>query len=140
MFACSGESGGAEPVSELPAVVFSGGGGTLTLRMETTQPARFNATFEEREGVGEGRRLLVLQDLPVGSHERTVEVSPATYLYFELGVPDATPGARLEWTVLLDGRVVVQEDDRLDEPLASGLAFFLRFEADDVKQVREWTR
>lgn len=138
--ACSGGSGGEDLISELPAQVFSGGGGTLTIRMEVTQPSEFHATFEELEGVGEGRTLSVLQEISVGSHERTVEVSPGTYLYFELGVPEATPGARIEWTVLLDGRVVVQEDDTLDGPLESGFAFFLQFEADDVAQVREWTR
>ena len=137
--ACAGGGGDGNVLSELPAMVFSGGGGALTLRMETTDPATLHATFEEWEEQGNGQ-VTVLQSLAAGSHELTVEVPTGTYLYFELTVPAATPGARLEWTVLLDGQVVVQQDDTLDEPLQGDLVFSLEFAADDVADVREWTR
>ena len=68
----------------------------------------------------------------------TTNISPNTYLYFELGVPDATVGAKLDWVVKLDGREVYRESEKLMEPLESGYAFFMQFEADNVAQVQSW--
>ena len=67
-----------------------------------------------------------------------MDVSDDTYVYFELGIPDATVGATIEWALMLDGEKVMQDDLELDEPLEDGHVFFVQFEADSVGDIRDW--
>jgi len=138
--ACTG-SGDRNVVSELPGTVFEGGGGELKLQVDVNQPSRLSATFARYDDEGEDeRRIDVVEDIQPGAHALSVDVSPDTYVYLELGVPAASVGAELNWVVTLDGREVQRENDRLAEPLESGYAFFLQLEADDVDQIESWIR
>ena len=138
---CNGSSGDRASVEQLPDVVFDGGGGKLSLELEVNQPAVLKASFAQYDDEGESQREIdVVEEIRPGTLTRRVDVSPGTYVYFELGVHDASVGAELNWVVRLDGQEVQRESDRLSEPLESGYAFFLQFEADDVKQVSSWIR
>jgi hypothetical protein len=133
---------GGEEYTELdrmPAVAFGGGAGTLSLRFEVNRPAMLRATFSQYdEDEDEEAGTYVTEELDPGSYARSVDVGPDTYVYFELGIPDATVGATIDWTVFLDGEEIVRESERLDEPLKANYAFFVQFEADYVEQIREW--
>lgn len=138
---CTVSSGDRATVGKVPEVVFGGGAGELSIQMEMNQPSRLKATFSKYDEEGYDERAIeVVEDLKPGSYTRTVELSPETYVYFELGVPEASVGAEAEWVVTLDDQEVYRESDRLTEPLKSGYAFFLQFEADDVDQIRSWIR
>lgn len=93
---------------------------------------------EYDEAAEEEPSTYVEEEFGPGSYARSVDVGPDTYVYFEPGIPDATVGASIDWTVLLDGEEVVRESDRLDDPLRPNHAFFVQFEADNVEQIREW--
>lgn len=134
-----GGDGDYQTVDKLPAAVFEGGGGVIMLEVETNQPAVLKASFSQWDEEGDSESdLYVEQNVHPGPFVRTVDVSPDTYVYFEIGVPDATVGATLSWRVSIDGEEVWREEDRLAEPLEDGYAFFVQFEADDVDQIREW--
>jgi len=134
-----GGGGGGEELSSMPATVFEGGGGRLAVELTTSQPAELRFSFEQWDDAEADSRMISGNEaLAPGSYTRGVDVSPDTYIYLELGVPDATPGAEVSWNVSVDGRRVLSESDRLDEPLASGYAFFLQVEADDIAQMRSW--
>ncbi len=124
-----------------PEIALGGGGGMVTVSFTTNQPARLRTGFsiwdeetDDEDGIHGD------ESFGAGSHVRTVDVHPQAYLYFELGVPDATPGAEVSWTISVDGRTVIRESERLDEPLGSGYAFFLQAEAENVAQLRSWGR
>lgn len=135
----SGPDGALDEAEAVPSRVFDGGGGTMEVRFTTNQPADLVFAFEQYdEATEETRSAGGRERFDPGTHSRTIDVSPATYIYLELGVPEATPGAELSWTIAVDGRDVLRESDRLDAPLASGYAFFLQAEAEDIAGMRAW--
>jgi len=139
--ACGGPGGGASEAHSTPGTVFEGGGGQLQVQFTASQPAVLKTSFAQYdESTDEERTLDASEEFAAGSYTRTIDVSPSTYVYLELGVPEATPGAELSWTISIDGRSVFQESDRLEEALRPGYAFFLQAEADDLAQMRSWGR
>lgn len=140
--ACGGGgSGESDARSDPPPVVFGGGGGVLELDVSVNRPARFVTGFEQLGADEEiPRELSSVQDLAPGDHHFVVDVSPRTYGYFEVGIPDATVGARIAWTIRLDGEEVIQEADELHAPLPEGRAFFLQLEFDEIAQLKLYAR
>ena len=135
----SPSDGASRHLPAVPATVFDGGGGMLGVEFTTNQPADLAFGFERYDGAAdEARDVGGSERFDPGTHSRTIDVSPSTYLYLELGVPDAEPGAEISWTISIDGRAVMRASDRLDEPLRPGYAFFLQAEADDIAQMRAW--
>lgn len=135
-----GATGDYEELDRMPARVFGGGAGTLSLEIETSQPAELSASFHQYdESDGSQSDTYVSEEMAIGRHTRKVAVAPDTYIYVEVEIPDASVGATLSWTVLLDGFEIFREDDRLDEPL-DGDAFFLQFEAEDIREIRSWNQ
>jgi len=134
-----GDTGDYEELSSIPLTAFEGGGGLMDVQFTTNQPAELIATFEKMdEATGKSSTVSGRETFPAGSFGRSVDVSPDTYIYWELNVPDAQAGAQLSWVVNVDGRTIVRDQDRLDEPLPDGYAFFLQVEADDIAQIRSW--
>jgi len=136
--ACSGSQERGD-TGRIPDVVFGGGGGVLEIRLEVNQPSHLVASFEQYDDESDDGQIIEAgEDIAPGAHTRTVSVSPDTYVYFELGVPDATVGAEVKWVVKLNGQEILSENDHLTEPLRSGYAFFLQFEADSLDEMRAW--
>jgi hypothetical protein len=134
-----GDSGDFQELSSIPLTAFEGGGGMIDVRFTTNQPAELIATFEKHDGsTGKSTTVSGRETFPAGSYNRSVDVSPDTYIYWELNVPDAAVGAQLSWVIEVDRRTVVNESMRLDDPLEAGYAFFLQAEADDIAQMRTW--
>ena len=129
-----------QELSELPAVVFDGGGGTFELEVEVDQPARLTTSFERWSEEDESELLSSTQVLAPGAHHFTVDVPEATYGYFEVGVPEAEVGAQIAWSLSLDGALLEQEAIELEEPLRPNHAFFVQFEFDEVESLRQYAR
>jgi len=134
-----GDTGDYEELSSIPLTAFEGGGGLMDVQFTTNQPAELIATFEKMDdSTGKSSTVSGRETFPAGSYGRSVDVSPDTYIYWELNIPDAAVGAQLSWVVHVDGRTVVNESMRLEDPLEAGYAFFLQVEADDIAQMRSW--
>ena len=130
-----------EQLERMPAAVFDGGAGTLSIEVKTSQPAELHASFSQWDEADEDESALAVDEaLSAGLHTRSVDVAPDTYVYFEVGVPEAEVGATLEWTVFLDGQEILSERERLDEPLRDGWAFFVQLEADRIEEIRSWAQ
>jgi len=131
------DRGDYEDVGRLPAVVFGGGAGTLSVEVSTNQPGELRATFAQWDDDEENETgTRVSEPLSVGMHTHTVDVGADTYLYVEIEIPKPTVGATLSWTVSLDGEKLFDDERRLDEPLQDGYAFSLQLEADDIEELR----
>jgi hypothetical protein len=126
--------------SQLPPVVFGGGGGTFELAVEVEQPSRLVASFERWNEEDESELLSSTQTLAPGEHHFRVDVPEATYGYFEVGVPEAQVGAQIRWSLSLDGALLERKEIELDEPLAPNHGFFVQFEFDEVESLRHYAR
>jgi hypothetical protein len=135
-----GDAGEYREVAELPGVVFGGGGGRLEIDVHLNQPGELNASFERLDEVEEETSIGSSQSLAPGDHRFDVDVADATYGYFEVGIPDASVGARIEWSVSLDGETLDSQEIELEEPLQPGHAFFVQLEFDDVAQLRQFAQ
>lgn len=134
-----GDDGDYQEMSTIPLTAFEGGGGMIDVRFTTNQPTELIATFEKMdESSGKSSTVSGRELFPAGSYDRSVDVSPGTYIYWELNIPDAAVGAQLSWVIDVDRRTVVNESMRLEDPLEAGYAFFLQAEADDIDQMRSW--
>ena len=125
---------------QLPVVVFGGGGGLMEIEVELNRTAELKASFERWIRPDESQLLSSTQVLALGSHHFEVDVADATYGYFEVGIPDAEVGARIVWTVSLDGERLDREEVELEQPLAPGYAFFVQFEFDEIAELRRYAR
>lgn len=133
----SGEN--LEHVDRTPEVAMGGGAGVLDIEFEINQPAVLKTTFSRwDEATDEEHGIDAAESFEPGKHRRVIDVGPDLYLYVELGVPDATVGAELKWTIRLDGVPVTTEAERLTEPLGRNYAFFLQLETDGVEEIRDW--
>lgn len=134
-----GDSGDYQELSSIPLTAFEGGGGLVDVQFTTNQPAELVATFDKNDAAtGKATTVSGRELFPPGSYSRSVDVSPDTFIYWELNVPDAQVGAQLAWVFHVDGATVVNESMRLEDPLEAGYAFFLQVEADDIAQMRSW--
>ena len=143
LFGSGGGGGGGGDWTELdhlPETVFGGGGGNVGLTVQVNQPAVLKASFEQwDEETGEDTDYLsAAVEIDPGTRSFNVQVPDDTYLYFELGVPEASVGATAEWTLTLNGNRIWSEKDELAEPLQDGYAFFLQIEAEDLEDLQAW--
>jgi hypothetical protein len=126
--------------SQLPQVVFGGGGGVMRIDVELNQPAELKASFERWSGPDTSDLLSSSQALDPGSHHFEIDVADATYGYLEVGIPEAQVGARIVWTLSLDGRRLDREEVELEQPLRPGHTFTVEFEFDEVADLRQYAK
>lgn len=137
---CDGGGGSYTEVAELPHVVFGGGGGTIAIEVDLNQPGELSSSFGRWDAEDEYEELTSVQPVAPGQHRFSVDVADSTYGNLEVGVPDAEVGARIEWTVSLDGEELDSEEIELEEPLRSGTAFFVQFAFDEVAELRHYAQ
>jgi len=119
-------------VEHIPASVWDGGGGVLTIEADASCPATLRVSFYERDkGIGAGRQLETWEKIPAGSRTWTIQVPPRAGGTVELDAETPKVGDRLRYTLTVNGHVVDEQAQNLDEELASGYAFFLQTEFDD---------
>ena len=139
MSVTGGSDGVYEELDRVPEVAFGGGAGTLSIEVEVSQEAQLKTSFSQWDEETEDETAVYASETVFpGTFVRSVDVAPDTYVYFEVGVPEATVGATLAWTVYLDGEEIWRESERLEEALEDGYAFFVQLEADSIEQLRSW--
>ncbi|MDH3284650.1 MAG: hypothetical protein OEQ13_07910 [Acidobacteriota bacterium] len=130
--------GSIQRMDELPAVVLDGGAGVLSLDFEVSQPAVLEASFSRwQDDMEDEEGISVEKEYDAGSYREIVELPRDAFVHVEIGIPEATPGAKIAWSVDYDGHELMAEDLELDEPLKGGYAFFVQFEADGVEEIRD---
>ena len=131
----------AERLAELPPVVLGGGGGTVSIELTLDEPGRLEAVFEryDAEGFDVLEAIEVDQELASGVHNLRVELPDDVSVYLEARIPDAKVGARIEWTVSIDGETATSQSYQLDEapPPDYDYALAVMFEIDSLEAFRE---
>ena len=126
---------GAQTQQGIPGRVWDGGGGTLTIQVETTCPAKMSIGFDARDE--EKRRSLeVWEAVPAGARSWTIDVPPRAGGYIELNAESPKVGDQLKWTLSLNGQVIDEQSETLQEALQPNHAFFLQLHEDDYSQAR----
>lgn len=120
-------------LSHIPEKVWEGGGGTVAIEVETSDPARVSVSFETDVGVdSEDHRFLeTWERVGPGSHTFRVEVPANVSGTAEVSVDDPKVGSRVRITVKVDGRVVAEDAQILERPLEPGYGFFAQVYLED---------
>lgn len=114
---------------EIPATVWGGGGGTLTITVRTTCAARLLVSFYERQE--DGQAMETWQDMEAGERTWSIDVPRGVGGTMELGAVEPKVGDTLSWQIRLNGQVVDEQFDELKEPLQDGYAFFIQSDFED---------
>jgi hypothetical protein len=110
--------------------VWAGGGGTLSIEVESSCPARFSVSFNERDKA-DPKMLETWTKVGPGTHSWTIDVPPGVGGYIELGGEHPAVGDRLRFRILVNNQVVNEQADTLHEALQSGYAFFIQAHFND---------
>jgi hypothetical protein len=114
--------------TRIPAKLWAGGGATLRIELETSEPTRVHASFSS----GENRSLEAEELIQPGRHSWTIDLPADAYVHFNPNAENPKVGARMSWTVTLNGRVLLEETQTLEKPLEAGYAFGFVLEVEDV--------
>lgn len=119
-----------EVVESIPAKVWDGGGGTLSIDLDTNVAGKLSIGFDgEKE-----RSMTAIEKAAPGTHSWTVEVPRGSGGYIEFNAEAPQPGAKMSWTLRHDGRLIASQTETLDRPLQNNEAFFLQEYFDDYSQ------
>ncbi|MCI0412236.1 hypothetical protein L0222_05465 [bacterium] len=135
-----GGGSSSDELDKTPSVVFGGGGGKLVVDISMNSPGYLRTSFSHGKD-NESDRLHAFEKLEAGDHLFSIDLSPdLTYGYFELEIPDAKVGDKLQWDVWFEDRKVMSEDETLQQPLGDNQAFFLQLEFGDLDELRRYAR
>lgn len=126
--------GGNDPASDsIPRVVWGGGAGVVTIEAESNQPAVLSASFANNLSVDDPKHQYMdtWQKIPAGKHTFDIDVPANVGGSVELRVDQPSVGAKIRVAVLIDGRVVSESSDHLDQPLEAGYGFAAGMELED---------
>ena len=123
-----------ESLHAMPAKVWDGGGGTITLVVNSTTAGRASISFYEDKK--KGRDLVAEEAVGAGAHSWSVEVPRNVGGYVEFNTDTPKVGDRISWTISKDGRRVLTDAIALDQPLEKGYVFALSQHFDDYSLAR----
>jgi hypothetical protein len=129
----TGSHAKVESKNRIPAKVWDGGAGLLTVETESTSAAQMRISFGEADRL-DGKRLDTYEEIPAGAHSWTIDVPPRVGGYVELGAVKPNVGDRLAWKIRVNERVVDEQSDTLKEPLQKGYAFFIQSYFEDYSK------
>jgi len=119
---------------KIPAKVWEGGAGPVTIEVESSDPATLRASFESATKSQPGkpdRMLQTWEKVDAGKHSWTIDVPAGTMGTLEFEAVAPKTGSTLSWTVKAGDKQIAQETQTLDKPLQANEAFFLQVELDD---------
>jgi len=123
-----------EVVNTIPAKVWAGGGGTISVSVDTTVAGKMSIDFEEHKK--DGRMLTVIESVGPGSHSWSVEVPTNAGGYIEFDAEAPKPGDKMSWTLAHDGRQIASDAQTLAKPLGANEGFGLQEYYEDYSRPR----
>ena len=130
---------GSATADKIPARVWEGGGTTLTIETESSDPAVVRALFTStgRTNGAPARSLDTYEKIAAGRHSWTVDVPRAVGGNVELQAENPKAGSKLSFTVRSGNQVLMQDAQTLDGALRPNEAFFLNVDSEDFSQPKE---
>jgi hypothetical protein len=124
--------------TKMPIKFMSGGGGTLTIEADSSAPATMRYTLHGPLTDGSAKdKVEGYENVPAGHSSWATEIAPNTGVYLELEARDPKPGAKLNWTVKLNGKEIDSQNETLDGALKANEAFFIQYERTDITKSDE---
>lgn len=127
-----GPGSGTAEASSIPTKVWSGGAGTLTIELETTAAGRVHIDFNDR--TDKEKRLNATEMIAAGSHKWTIDIPANAGGYVEFSSDTAKKGDRIVWKLYLNGRVIDEQTETLEEDLKPNHAFGVQAHYDDYSK------
>jgi hypothetical protein len=126
-----GEAGATS--AHIPDKVWDGGGGTVFIEVETTDPARVSATFETNDQVDSPAHkfLETWEHVEAGEHTYKIEVPAGVSGTAEVSADAPKVGSQVRIAVKVDGSTVAEDRQTLTEPLKPGYGFFAQVNLKD---------
>jgi hypothetical protein len=115
----------------IPTKLWEGGGATLTVDLETSDPAKMYASF----GGADDRSLEASEEIAPGRHSWTLDLPADCSVFLSPTAREPKLGAKMSWTVTLNGHVIAEENNTLTAPLKADYAFGLSLEIEDIAQL-----
>ncbi|HEV8336579.1 MAG TPA: hypothetical protein VGR67_09200 [Candidatus Polarisedimenticolia bacterium] len=123
----------AESLSHIPTKVWDGGGGTVVLEAEASEPARVSASFETDLQVNDPNHKFLesWERIDAGTRTFAIEVPQHVGGTVEVSIENPKVGSKVRVAIRVNGRVVAEDSLTLDEPLKPGYGFFAQLELGD---------
>jgi len=120
-------------LSHIPQKVWNGGGGTVLVEVETSDPSRVSMTFETHDQVdSENHKYLeTWEKIGPGARTYSVEVPSEVGGTAEVSAENPKIGSRVRIAIKVDGRIVAEDFSTLTEPLQHGYGFFAQVHLED---------
>ena len=124
--------------SKIPAKVGVGGAGTLTIEIESTCDARFSINFAEHEkDITVQKNLEAWERVSPGTRSWTIGIPAGVGGYIDLSSDKAKVGDKLKWRILLNGAVVDEQSQTLEQPLQPNTALGLQAYYQDYSKAQK---
>ncbi len=127
-------TGGDEALDSIPTEVWGGGGGTVTLEFEASEPAYVSASFETNNIVigDAGHEFMeAWQKVPAGKHTFDIDVPANVSGSVWVRVDEPSVGAKVKVVMRANGELVGEDAMTLQEPLEEGYGFAAGLEVED---------
>ena len=128
-----GSNSSSKASEGIPPQVWGGGGAKLSVDVESSAPARFSITFDERNKT-DARSLETWTKVGPGPHSWTVDVPARVGGYIDFDAEDPKVGDQLHFKIMINNQIVDEQADTLKEPLQSGYAFGIQAHFEDYSR------
>lgn len=120
-------------MKHIPAKVWDGGGGTITVETESTEAARVYVSFETNTAIDDSdhKFLETWERVEPGFHAFKIEVPPGVSGTAEVDVENPKVGSKARVAVRVNGEIAVEDKQELTEPLKPGWAFAAQVQLED---------
>lgn len=120
-----------EGMNSIPTVVWSGGAGKVTIEVESSEPSRMALMLSQN--TEDGKSLEAHELVAAGRHSWTIDVPADVSAHISLSAENKPAvGAKMSWTIKVNGRVIDTQENKLEEPLREGWGFGLVAEIADL--------
>ncbi len=124
--------------SKMPTVFLKGGSGVLTIEADSSTAATMRYTFHgPLHESSAPDQVEGYEQLAAGHYSWSTNIPPNTGVSLELEAKNPRPGAKLSWTIKLNGKELDTQDEALKGPLNANEAFFIQYIRDDVARADE---
>ncbi len=126
----------SETADKIPAQVWGGGGGTVVIEAEASEPAVISASFETNSMIDDVNHdyLEAWQKIDAGKHTFTIDVPANTSGSVWLRVDEPNVGAKVKLVMRANGEYVGEDAMTLEKPLEPGYGFAAGLEVDDYSR------
>jgi hypothetical protein len=119
--------------SHIPSKIWEGGGGPVTIEVESSEPGRVSASFETHLQPDDPNHKFLesWEKVDAGKHRFTIDIPPNVGGTVEMSVGSPQVGSTVHVSVRIGERLVAEDSSTLDAPLQPGYGFFAQVHLDD---------